>query len=70
MANSVDPDQTAGSTLFAQACLSENLGSLQYVVYHTLNASKKADVMANSIDTDHENFGSLWFVLFHFQLQV
>ena len=34
MANSVDPDQTApgavwsGSTLFAQACLSENLGSL------------------------------------------
>ena len=37
MANSVDPDQTAplgavwsGSTLFAQACLSENLGSLWY----------------------------------------
>ena len=35
MANSVDPDQTAplvrsGSTLFAQTCLSENLGSLQY----------------------------------------
>ena len=36
MANSVDPDQTAplgavwsGSTLFAQACLSENLGSLR-----------------------------------------
>ena len=35
MANSVDPDQTApvgavwsGSTLFAQTCLSENLGSL------------------------------------------
>ena len=35
MANSVDPDQTAslgevwsGSALFAQACLSENLGSL------------------------------------------
>ena len=34
----VDPDQTAplgavwsGSALFAQACLSENLGSLQYV---------------------------------------
>ena len=39
MANSVDPDQTApvgavwsGSTLFAQTCLSENLGSLQYVL--------------------------------------
>ena len=36
IANSVDPDQTAllgavwsGSTLFAQAYLSENLGSLQ-----------------------------------------
>ena len=36
MANSVDPDQTAplgavwsGSALFAQACLSENLESLQ-----------------------------------------
>ena len=40
MANSVDPDQTAplvavwsGSALFAQTCLSENLGSLQYVLY-------------------------------------
>ena len=38
MANSVDPDQTAplgavwsGSALFAQACLSENLGSLRYI---------------------------------------
>ena len=37
MANSVDPDQTtplgavwSGSALFAQAYLSENLGSLQY----------------------------------------
>ena len=37
IANSVDPDQTAplgavwsGSALFAQACLSEYLGSLQY----------------------------------------
>ena len=37
IANSVDPDQTAplgavwsGSTLFAQTCLSENLGSLRY----------------------------------------
>ena len=39
IANSVDPDQSAplgavwsGSALFAQACLSENLGSLRYVV--------------------------------------
>ena len=31
IANSVDPDQTApGSALFAQTCLSENLGSLRY----------------------------------------
>ena len=37
IANSEDPDQTAplgavwsGSALFAQICLSENLGSLQY----------------------------------------
>ena len=40
MANSVDPDQTAplgavwsGSALFAQAYLSENLGSLWYCHY-------------------------------------
>ena len=39
MANSVDPDQTAplgavtsGSALFAQAYLSENLGSIRYCV--------------------------------------
>ena len=32
MANSVDPDQTAPlGALFAQAYLSENLGSLRYV---------------------------------------
>ena len=42
MANSVDPDQTAplgapveavwsGSALFAQTCLSENFGILQYL---------------------------------------
>ena len=46
MANRVDPDQTAplgavwsGSALFAQAYLSENLGSLRYswlFVYKTL----------------------------------
>ena len=39
MANSVDPDLTAtseavwsGSTLFANTCVSENLGPLQYVL--------------------------------------
>ena len=38
IANSVDPDQTAslgavwsGSAMYAQTCLSENLGSLRYV---------------------------------------
>ena len=43
MANSVDPDQTAplgavwsGSALFAQACLSENLGSLRYSSYSSM----------------------------------
>ena len=29
LANSEDSDQTARSALFAQSCLSENLGSLQ-----------------------------------------
>ena len=54
MANSVDPDQTAplgavwsGSSLFAQAYLSENLGSLQYIrkcqVSQILSFSKQTD---------------------------
>ena len=45
MANSVDPDQTAplgavwsGSALFAQAYLSENLGSLRYIYFLRLAA--------------------------------
>ena len=40
IANSVDPDQTAplgavwsGSALFAQTCLSENVGKLRYDTY-------------------------------------
>ena len=44
IANSVDPDQTAplgavwsGSALFAQACLSENLGSLRYLQDYFMN---------------------------------
>ena len=50
MANSVNPDQTArlgavwsGSTLFAQTCLSENLGTLRYrlfAVYKTGHFAK------------------------------
>ena len=53
MANSVDPDQTAplgavwsGSALFAQTCLSENLGKLQYwskLSAYNLNDCIKAD---------------------------
>ena len=39
MANSVDPDQTAppgaGSALFAQPYLPENLGSLRYCIFGT-----------------------------------
>ena len=44
MANSADPDQTAplgavwsGSVLFAQAYLSKNLGSLQYILSKSSN---------------------------------
>ena len=56
MANSVDPDQTAplgavwsGSALFAQTCLSKNLGKLRY-----RNVPKFSDrqVWANSADPD------------------
>ena len=40
IANSVDPDQTAplvwsGSALFVQACISENLGKLRYLIPRT-----------------------------------
>ena len=49
MANSVDPDQTAplgavwsGSALFAQACLSENLGSLRYVRLLKITVASRA----------------------------
>ena len=51
MANSVDPDQTAplgavwsGSALFAQAYLSENLGSLRY--YNLQNLSGLDQLLA------------------------
>ena len=46
MTNSVDPDQTAplgavwsGSALFAEAYLSENLGSLRYTLFVIPSAS-------------------------------
>ena len=48
MANSVDPDQTAplgavwyGSAMFAQAYLSENLGSLWYIHIYSQTCTKK-----------------------------
>ena len=48
MVNSIDPDQTAslgavwfGSALFAQAYLSENLGSLQYFYIQVFSFSQK-----------------------------
>ena len=61
MANSVDPDQTAalgavwsGSALFAQAYLSENLGSLWYTYFFGLNEKKK-DNKQCLLDTHHSN---------------
>ena len=61
MANSVDPDLGAvwsGSALFAQAYLSENLGSLRYPkiwikwFYNNRNVYKDTDRMANNVDPD------------------
>ena len=44
-ANSVDPDQTgavwSGSTLFAETGLSENLGTLRYIMNATTKMNKK-----------------------------
>ena len=49
MANSVDPNQTAplgavlsGSALFAQAYLSENLGSIRYILYKYMEKGRKS----------------------------
>ena len=51
MANSVDPDQTAPlgavwsvSALFAQAYLSENLGSLRYISIQLLLYETRCDL--------------------------
>ena len=44
MANSADPHQTAvwsGSALFAQAYVSENLGSLRYIIVYTKISANK-----------------------------
>ena len=51
MANSVDPDQTAplgavwsGSALFAQTCLSENLGSIRYLSHQAPTTIDDLDI--------------------------
>ena len=65
MANSVDPDPLgavwSGSALFAQAYLSENLGSLRYNV--AVMHPKDAKVMVNSVDT-HQFCSDLSRLLF------
>ena len=63
MANSVDPDQTApkgavwsGSALFAQAYLSENLGSLRYSLKHGFGYNT---ARSSWLPNDHFPIGSL-----------
>ena len=53
IANSVDPDQT-GSALFAQTCLSKNLGTLQWVLM---------SYMYNTVLDIHEVTFNVWFQL-------
>ena len=55
LANSVDPDQRFGSTLFSQKCLSQSIEKLQLYfktiwVYRWVMCPKDADRMANSAD--------------------
>ena len=74
MANSVDPDQTAplkavwsGSALFAQAYLSENLGSLRYTVYMII--ARKSLYLWNILVTSVyslEFFGVIKFIIYLF----
>ena len=51
MTNSIDPDQTggvwSGSALFAQAHLSENLGSLWYLIHHPFLTSLSQPFSSN-----------------------
>ena len=58
-ANSVDPDQTTLSvcpkiqehygTLFAQTCLSENLGTLRYTICPDLSVWKFRNIMVHCL---------------------
>ena len=66
IANSVDPDQTAplgavwsGSALFAQTCLSENLGKLRYMPTYKLWSTEKCilNMTKNLEPGDPENCG-------------
>ena len=69
MANSVDPDQTAplgavwsGSALFAQACLSENLGSLWYIDMFNFQKKKKSyieDYLKQTLPSKRVHSGEL-----------
>ena len=55
MANRVDPDKTvwSGSTLCAQAYLSENLGTLRYCKTHKiLDTQKFAAIVLKSAEQD------------------
>ena len=69
-ANSVDPDQTAplvgavwsGSALFAQAYLSENLGSLRYNCWSNIRPWKYQSVVLSK----HKYYGPIVFHRFSF----
>ena len=72
MANSVDPDQTAplgavwsGSALFAQACLSENLGSLRYLKFCMQEACHESWLIVKMVHCQQKkimttNFDDIW----------
>ena len=78
MANSVDPDQTAplgavwsGSALFAQACLSENLGSLRYIdMFNFQKKEKKSyieDYLKQTLPSKRVHSGELEVLKSKFQ---
>ena len=74
MANSVDPDQTAplgavwsGSALFAQAYLSENLGSLWYSDSWTLSTCSwlvvTSDLFTQWTESQHDSTSGLFRII-------
>ena len=60
IANSVDPDQTAlgavwsGFALFTLICLSKNLGTLRYPIFHNFRILLSLTKMAPRRDTDQK----------------